>query len=150
MAQELPQTPESHLYVWRSCYGPSMTASVPLPMEASFPGALDELHRVQPFLLGDFYLLNNWDTTPTSGLSWQANRPDLKAGVVLALRREKCPFTAVQPMLRGIDPAATYDVEIKPTLAPGTTQQMSGADLVKIQIPVSEAPSSTLVFYKQR
>jgi hypothetical protein len=53
-------------------------------------------------------------------------------------------------MLRGIDPAATYDVEIKPTLAPGTIQQMSGADLVKIQIPVSEAPSSTLVFYKQR
>jgi alpha-galactosidase len=147
---DLPKTPAMQLYVWRSAYGPDVMLNSPMPMDGSFAPVIDEIHRMQPFLLGDFYLLNQWDIADTAGMAWQANRPDLKAGVVLALRRVACPFTAVQPMLRGIDPAATYDVEIKPTLAPGTIQQMSGADLVKIQIPVSEAPSSTLVFYKQR
>ena len=146
---DLPKTPAMQLYVWRSAYGASVMLNSPMPMDGSFAPVIDEIHRVQPFLLGDFYLLNQWDIADTAGMAWQANRPDLKAGVVLALRRVACPFAAVQPMLRGIDPAATYDVEIKTTLAPGTTQQMSGADLAKIQIPLSEAPSSTLVFYKQ-
>ena len=53
-------------------------------------------------------------------------------------------------MLRALDPAASYDVEIKTGLAPGTVQQMSGADLAKIQIPLSGKPSSAIVFYKQR
>jgi hypothetical protein len=52
-------------------------------------------------------------------------------------------------MLRAIDPKATYDVEIKTGLDPGTVQKMSGADLTRIQIPLPDKPSSTLVFYKQ-
>lgn len=147
---DLPKTPEMQLYVWRSAYGPGMTVSAPFPMDGSFAPVLEEYRRVQPLLLGDFYVLNNYDSDPANGVAWQAWRPDLKSGVVLALRRQECPFTAVQPMLRGIDPAAMYDVEIKTTLQPGTTQQMSGADLAKIQIPLGAKPCSTLVFYKQR
>jgi alpha-galactosidase len=146
---DLPKTPAMQLYVWRSSYGPGWTISAPLPMDGTFGPVLEEYHRVQPFLLGDFYLLNNYDMTTESGLAWQASRPDLKAGVVLALRRQDCPYTAVQPMLRGIDPKATYDVEIKTGLEPGAVQKMSGADLTRIQIPLPDKPSSTLVFYKQ-
>jgi alpha-galactosidase len=147
---DLPKTPAAQLYVWRSAYGPDTMLNSPMPMDGSFAPVIGEIHRVQPLLLGDFYLLSQWDIAETAGMAWQANRPDLKAGVVLALRRSACPFAAVQPMLRGIDPAATYDVEICEKLGPGTTQQMSGADLIKIQIPLSGMPSSTLVFYKQR
>jgi alpha-galactosidase len=144
-----PDLPNLQLYVWRSSYGPGWTVGAPRPKDGTFPATLAEYRRMQPFLLGDFYLLNNYDMTSTSGLAWQAHRPDLKAGVVLALRRQDCQFTAVQPMLREIDPKATYDVEIKTGLTPGAVQKMSGAELVKIQIPLPDRPSSTLVFYKQ-
>ena len=105
---------------------------------------------MQPFFLGDFYTDNKVNLEPDIGIAWQWHRPDLKAGIVMAFRRENCPFTAVQPMLHALDPAATYDVEIKGGFAPGKIQRMSGADLTRIQIPLSGAPSSAVVFYKQR
>jgi alpha-galactosidase len=146
---DVPPTLEAQLYVWRGSYGPGWTISAPLPMDGTFAPVLAEYRRLQPFLLGDLYLLNNYDFTTTSGVAWQANRPDLKAGAVVALRRQDCPFVAVQPMLHGIDPKAMYDVEIKTGLAPGAVQKMSGADLIRIRIPLPLKPSSALVFYQQ-
>jgi alpha-galactosidase len=141
--------PVANLYELRSSYGAAWTIGAPLPVDNTLAQALAEYRRAQPLALGDFYLLNMWDSSPNSGLAWQWHRPDLKAGVVLALRRQNCLYTAVQPMLRAIDPAATYEVEVKLGLEPGTVSKMSGADLAHIQISLPDKPSSALVFYKQ-
>lgn len=145
-----PPDSAAEIYTIRSSYGPAWTAAVPTMVNDTFAQALAEYRRAQPLLLGDFFTMTPIDNTPETGVAWQWNRPDLKSGVVLALRREDCPFTAVQPMLREIDPAASYDVEIKSNFSPGTLLQMSGADLTRIQIPLPEKPSSAIVFYKQR
>jgi hypothetical protein len=78
------------------------------------------------------------------------HRPDLKAGVAIVLRREKSPFTSVQPGFHAIDPAAQYDVEIRTGFDKGPVKTMSGLDFAKLQIPVADQPGSVLVFYKQR
>ena len=148
--QGTPPASAAETYTMRSSYGPAWTVNVPLPMNNSFAQALAEYRRMRPFFLGDFYMRSTVDLEPENGMAWQCHRPDLKAGIVMAFRRENCPFSGVQPMLSALDPAASYDVEIKTSLAPGTVQQMSGVDLARIQIPLSEKPSSAIVFYKQR
>jgi alpha-galactosidase len=146
---DLPPTPAMQLYVWRGSYGPGWAVSAPLPIDGTFAPVLEEYRRAQPFFLGDFYPLNLPDSTPQSGVAVQYHRPDLKAGMVIVLRREKCPYTAIQPMLKAIDPGASYDVEIRHTLAPGTIEHMTGKELAAIQIPVPEKPDSLILFYKQ-
>ncbi len=149
--QEAAPGSTAQLYAERSSYGPAWLINDPkLPFDDTLRQVVEEYHRVQPFFLGDFYPLSANSPDDTTGVAFQFHRPDLKAGVVLAFRRDKCPFTAVQPILQGLDPAASYDVEVRHGLAPGTVQRMTGAELASIQIPLPEKPDSAIVFYQQK
>jgi alpha-galactosidase len=150
-----PQEPApgsaTQLYVARSSYGPAWVINDgKLALDDNLRQIVEEYRRVQPFFLGDFYPLSPYSRDDNTGVAWQWHRPDLKAGVVLVFRRDKCPFSAVQPFLQALDPKANYEVEIRHGLTSDPVQHMTGADLARIQVPVPNQPGSALVFYQQK
>jgi alpha-galactosidase len=112
--------------------------------------ALAEYREVQPYLYGDFYPLLSYSLGDDTWTAWQWNRPEQKDGLVIVLRRPGSPFTAMELNLRHLQPDATYQVEIRPTYTKAAVKEMKGSDLMHLSIQLSEAPSSTLVFYRQQ
>jgi alpha-galactosidase len=112
--------------------------------------AIAEYREVQPYVYGDFYPLLSYSLQNDTWTAWQWNRPEKKDGLVIVLRRPGSPFTAIDLDLRHLQPDATYQVEIRPTLAGTTSREMTGRDLMHLSIHLAEAPSSTLVFYRQQ
>ena len=92
----------AQLYSQRSSYGPAWVLNDPkVPIDDTLRQVVEEYRRAQPFFLGDFYPLSPFAFEDSTGVALQFHRPDLKAGVVLVFRREKCPFSAVQPFSAG-------------------------------------------------
>jgi alpha-galactosidase len=112
--------------------------------------ALAEYREVQPYLYRNFYPLLPYSLGEETWTAWQWDRPEQKDGLVIVLRRPGSPFTAMELNLRHLQPDATYEVEIRPTLAKTAVTEMKGSDLMHMSIQLPEAPSSTLVFYRQR
>jgi alpha-galactosidase len=110
---------------------------------------LSEYREVQPYFYGDFYPLLAYTPSLDTWAMWQLDRPDLKSGVVLLLRRQQSPFTTLKLPLRAIDPAAQYDVEVRHGAAKEPAKQMSGKDLVGLEVVIPDQPGSALVFYKK-
>ncbi len=102
--------------------------------------------RVRPYMLGDFYPLFPHLESEEAWFGYQFHRPDLEAGMALIFRREKCVAEAETAGLRGIDPGARYEVTFEDA---GTTQTMTGAELARLKLTISQAPGSALVFYKK-
>jgi alpha-galactosidase len=112
--------------------------------------AIDEYREVRPYFYGDFYPLLPYSRSDRTWTAWQLNRPDRKDGLVILLRRSNSPFTSMQLGLKHLDPTASYQVEIRTTYKKGATKQMKGSDLASLQIQLVDAPSSTLIFYRQK
>jgi alpha-galactosidase len=112
--------------------------------------ALAEYREVQPYLYGDFYPLLPYSLAEETWTAWQWDRPEQKDGLVIVLRRPASPFTPMELNLRHLQPDAMYEVEIRPTLAKTVVKEMKGSDLMRMSIQLPEAPSSTLVFYRQQ
>jgi hypothetical protein len=70
--------------------------------------------------------------------------------LVILLRRPKSPFPLIEVRPQHVDPAATYDVEIRTTYERAPVREMKGSELAHFQIKLSAAPSSTLIFYRER
>ena len=102
--------------------------------------------RVRPSMLGDFYPLFPHLEQEDVWFGYQFHRPDLGSGMVLVFRREKCAEKSAAVALRGIDPAARYEVTFEDA---GTKKTMSGADLAQMKLTVPQAPGSALVYYKR-
>jgi hypothetical protein len=117
---------------------------------AWFKQALAEYNEVQPYLFGDFYPLLPYSRDAEAWTAWQWDRPETKDGLVMVLRRPKSPFLLMELRPQYLDKAATYDVEIRTTYEHSSVRQMKGSELDQLQIQLPEAPSSTLVFYRQR
>jgi alpha-galactosidase len=110
----------------------------------------DEFIEVRPFFTGDFYPLLDYDPANVGWAAWQLDRPDLSAGIVIALRRQGSPFTSMQTSLHAIDPAAQYDVETRSGFEKAPVNPMSGKDLANIVISIPDKPGSVIVFYKKK
>jgi alpha-galactosidase len=110
----------------------------------------DEFIRVRPYFTGNFYPLTPYSAAPKAWVVWQLDRPDLKSGVLIALRRTQSDTGSMQPALRAIDPNAQYEVETRTSLDPGETKTMSGQDLSHLALNISDKPGSLIVFYKQK
>jgi hypothetical protein len=70
--------------------------------------------------------------------------------MIMLLRRPKSPFSLIEVRPQHLDPAATYDVEIRTTYERAPIREMKGSELAHLQIKLSDAPSSTLIFYRKR
>ena len=155
MSGVAPGTPDSGaslIYALRSGYSSGYGAG--LPDLVQLKAVLDEYREVQPYFVGDFYPLLPY--TPILGFhslvtdtstAWQFDRPDLKSGIVLVLRRQHSPILTIQPALRAIDPAADYDVEIRYGLGKVAPRRMTGHDLAQVKITIPDMPGSALVIY---
>jgi alpha-galactosidase len=139
----------AQIYASRSTYCAGWSFGVTLPLAGNEKAQMDEYKEVQPYFYGDFYPLIDYTLATDTWAAWQLDRPELKSGCVILMRRKDSPFTTMTLPLRKIDPAATYDVEVRFGLAHVPAQKMSGADLLKLSVTVPDEPGSALVFYRK-
>lgn len=152
VAPVTPNSGASLIYALRSNYSSGYgVGGLPLPRLKS---VIEEYREVQPCFAGDFYPLLSY--TPILGYhslvtdtwtAWQFDRPDLKSGIVLALRRQHSPILTIQPDLHGIDFDAKYNVEIRYGLGKVTPQRMTGRELAHLKLTIPDMPGSVLVIY---
>jgi alpha-galactosidase len=143
-----PDDPKQ-LYNQRSSYCAGLDVggdSIPDWLKSS----LAEYEEVQPYFYGDFYPLAGYSMGLDAWTLWQLDRPDLKSGVVLMLRRQKSPFVTVKLLLHDIDSAAQYDVEVRRGLGKVPPKRMTGKDLLNLEVSIPDAPGSALVFYRKQ
>jgi alpha-galactosidase len=112
--------------------------------------ALDEYREVQPYFYEDFYPLLPYSLDAEAWTAWQWNRPAKKDGLVIVLRRPKSPFITMELGLKHLDPNVTYEVEIRTTYDKAPLKEMKGSDLARLQIKLTDMPSSLLIFYRQK
>jgi alpha-galactosidase len=111
---------------------------------------LAEYHEVQPYFYGDFYALQPYSLSNDAWSAWQWDRPEKKDGVVILLRRPGSPLAAMNLTLHHLNPDAVYEVEIRATYDKVPIQEMKGSDLAKLQVRLPDAPSSQIVFYREK
>jgi len=70
-----------------------------------------EFHKVEPYLLGDYYPLTPYSLAKTAWIGWQFDEPELGGGAVQAFRREEAKEDSLVLKLQGLDPDASYAVE---------------------------------------
>ena len=111
---------------------------------------LAEYREVQPYMFGDFYPLLPYSRDAESWTAWQWDRPEMKDGLVMLLRRPMSPFTSIEVRPNHLDPAAMYDVEIRTTYERAPVRRMKGNELAHLQVQLLDVPSSTLIFYRKK
>jgi alpha-galactosidase len=110
--------------------------------------AIAEYREVQPYIYGDFYPLLSYSLSDEIWTAWQWNRPESRDGLLVVLRRPKSTPATMKLQLKHIDAISTYNVEIRTTYDKGQVKQMKGSELANLDIQLADAPSSTLVFYR--
>jgi len=113
---------------------------------AWFKRVFDVAIRMRPFYMGDFYQLTD-ETGAGDNVwcAWQCDRPDLKAGFAIFFRRKAAAAPSQVFQLGGIDPAATYELEVYG----GTKENVKGSELQNRSVKL-EPRSFQLIFYRQR
>jgi len=111
--------------------------------------AIAEWRSIRPFFLGDFHLLLPLTVSYHDWCAWQLHRDDLQAGIAMFFRRHRSPFPKMEAALKRIDPDAEYNVSISPGWEESHEQRMSGRQLARIAISISEAPGSVLLRYSR-
>ena len=108
-----------------------------------------EFHKVEPYLLGDYYPLSDYSVSDDVWMAWQFDRPELGEGMIQAFRRDKTEETTKTFRMRGLDPAAQYEVT---NLDAGTPWKMSGKDLMEkgLTVEIKDKPGAALITYKRR
>jgi alpha-galactosidase len=112
--------------------------------------ALGEHKKVQPYFYGDFYPLLPYSLEADTWTAWQWDRPEQKDGIVVLLRRPGSPFLAMDLSLQALSADSVYEVEIRTGYDKAPVKEMKGADLAHLQISLPDAPSSALIFYRQK
>jgi hypothetical protein len=139
-------------YAFRSHMAPSMTACWDVRLNdldyASLRKLTSQLRRIQPFYLGDYYPLTDYSTENTVWMAWQFDRPEEGKGIVQVFRRPKCGDASQRFRLRGLDPAANYEVTNLDSAQP---EEHRGQSLLTDGLPVQlDACPAAAVFVYQR
>ena len=137
-------------YTYRSFYLPSFGMGELTPKSAAaVQKAYGECRRIAPIMLeGDYYPLTPYSLKPDQWIAWQFNRPEQGDGVVQAFRRGQCEPAAQTYRLRGLDPAATY--EVTDFDVAGTTMA-SGKDLMDkgLAVEIKDKPGAAVIVYRR-
>ena len=113
---------------------------------AWFKKVFDVATRMRPFYMGDFHPLT--DETGAGDdvwCAWQCDRPDLKAGFAIFFRRGAATENSRAFRLGGIDPTATYALEVYG----GSKENVTGFELENRTVKL-EPRSFQLIFYQKR
>lgn len=84
----------------------------------------------QKYWYGDFYPLTGCSVSPDVWMAYQFHRSDLNAGLVLAFRHAESRYTGLGVSLRGLDPAAKYEVEFIDDARQKTVKTLTGRKLM--------------------
>jgi alpha-galactosidase len=104
--------------------------------------AVAEVRENAPYFWGDFYPLTGSSTSLEEFVAFQFHRGDLSAGIILAFRRAQCQVVGIEVVPHGIDPSATYRVEIIDEDRNSVIRTILGSELlagVQLRIPTSNA-----------
>jgi alpha-galactosidase len=106
-----------------------------------------EFHKVEPYLLSDYYPLTPYSAEPTAWMAWQFDEPG-KGGAVQAFRRAECAEETLALKLQGLDPNAKYELE---NLDDAGKQTHSGKELMEQGLPVTvkDKPGAALFIYRK-
>ena len=107
-----------------------------------------EAVAVREFFYGDLYPLTEYSLSEEVWLAYQMDRDDLGEGVILAYRREKCPYASASLKLHGLQPDAEYIVRDWDT---GVESPRTGRSLMQdgLTVTMRDAPSSAIIGYKK-
>jgi alpha-galactosidase len=120
-----------------------------------------QLKLVRPYYYGDYYPLlpcsanSDCSTDPSKEHSaafewaaWQFNRPEKGDGMVQAFRRDQDDEPTKTMRLRGLDPAAVYEVTYLDAKTPNT---ISGGDLMTqgLRVEIKEKRGAAIIIYKK-
>ena len=111
--------------------------------------AIREWKSVRPFFLGDFYLLLPLTISYHDWCAWQFHRDDMNAGVAVFFRRHRSPFPTMEVSLKRILPGAQYEVSLSSGYQEAPKERMTGKQLTRLPIVISEMPGSLLLRYAQ-
>ncbi|MBN2021291.1 MAG: alpha-galactosidase [Pirellulales bacterium] len=103
-------------------------------------------HKIRPYMLGDFYSLFAHDASEAAWYGYQFDRPDLGQGMAVLFRRPRCAEAEHTVALRGIDPAAEYEVSHEDSPA---RQTLKGEELARLKVAIPAAPGSAIVYYRR-
>jgi alpha-galactosidase len=145
-------TPEA--YDLRSAATAGLICQFPvLDEKFSFPAAraaLAEVKENQKYWYGDFYPLTPCTLGSSALIAWQLHRSDLNAGIALAFRHSECPYPVLQAGLHGLNPQASYVVDILEEARPRQQRMLTGRQLMNnFEMRMSKRGTSLLVRYKE-
>lgn len=106
----------------------------------------DEVKRLRPYWLGDYYPLLPVNTDETQWCAMQFNRPEEGDGMVLLFRRPESGYVTAELTLRGLEANATYEVVWEDE---GRTELRTGAELARLRATVEERPAAVLMTYRR-
>ena len=110
---------------------------------------IEELISLRPFWLGDYYPLTDISLDERAWSGWQFHRPDLKGGFAVFFRRPLSPETGHETGMRGLEPAASYDVTFAKSYEVTDRRRMTGEQLARMQVKIDSTPGSLLIRYQQ-
>jgi len=107
-----------------------------------------EWKQVVPNLYGDYWPLTEWRAEQDVWMAWQFDRPEVGQGVVQAFRRPASPYESARFALRGLDPAASYELR---NLDAERTSTRTGRELMGkgLLVAIPERPGAAIVLYKR-
>lgn len=150
-----PQANMGDKYTFHGALSAAMGFGLPAPEEMPKNYSMEyhrarmaELVRARPFYFGDYYPLTPYSTSREVWGVYEMFRKDLKAGLVVALRRENCPYMTGAMRMKGLDENAVYSFENTET---GKTTALAGAKLMGegLEISLATPRSSVLYFFKE-
>ena len=84
-------------------------------------------------------------------IAWQLHRSDLNAGIVLAFRHKECPFPVLQAGLHGLDPRASYRLDVFEEGRTNHLRTLTGRQLMSnFELRMSKRGTSLLLRYKEQ
>ncbi len=108
--------------------------------------AIDEVKRLRPLWLGDYYPLTVIQLDEGHWCAWQLDRPDLGKGFAVFFRRPRSAYASMEAGLKGLDAGARYEVTIEDARA---TRSLTGEELSRLKVEIGAAPGSALVVYRR-
>jgi alpha-galactosidase len=108
-----------------------------------------ELKSLRPYWLGDYYPLTEINLDEHAWSGWEFYRPDLNAGFAVLFRRSFSTQSSFEASLRGLDPAASYEVTFARTYEVGERRTLTGEQLKHLRVEIDTAPGSVLIRYRK-
>jgi len=109
---------------------------------------MTEAFFIRDYHYGDFYPVTGHSLTDDVWMAYQLDRPDWGKGIILAYRREKCPYPILTVKLQGLDPKTKYQID-NPCMKKKLV--LTGRELMEkgFELKLEKTRSSVLIKYKK-